>query len=55
MDPQTLGIIMIVGLPLAGVGLFVWGHKHGVKSVNDVLTTLGYKGSPPGNPPTKVL
>ena len=42
MDTQTLGAFMLILLPLAAVGIFVWGHKHGAKSVSNALATVGY-------------
>lgn len=42
MDTQTLGVFMLILIPLAAVAIFVWGHKHGAKSVTDALAAVGY-------------
>jgi hypothetical protein len=40
MDTQTLGILVLFALPLCGVALFAWGHRHGVKTVTEAMNAI---------------
>lgn len=35
MDAQTLGVLLILALPIGGVALFAWGHAHGMKTMRE--------------------
>jgi hypothetical protein len=51
MDQKTLGMLIILALPIGAVAVFAWGHRHGVRTITEAINAVNYR-TPPQQPPS---